>query len=436
VHESVDAEGHSVHEPFDPFATGEAAYAMIETVEHSEGFPSQPSVDRSEWLLDPSLVHLNHGSFGATPKAVLSARRDWTNRLEADPTGFFVDEFFPALDATRLRLSAFLDADPDGLAFVTNATTGVNVALAAVASRLRPGDEILLTDHTYNACRQAAEAIAGRTGVRVVVARIPFVAVSPDAVVAAVLGAVTARTRVALLDHVTSPTALVFPIERLVEALEPDIMVIVDAAHAPGMVPMCLRTSPASFVTGNLHKWVMAPKGAAFIHIRSDIRPHVDPLVIGHGWNATARATGDRFRQLFDWPGTFDPTAWLSVDAALDFGDRQPGGWPGLMSRNHTLVLAARRLLVDRLGLVVDVPSGMIGSMASIRVPSTLSRDADEQRPADRLRQRLRLEYGIVVPVVPWPDDGACLLRISAAPYNRPEDYSTLADALTRLLPD
>jgi isopenicillin-N epimerase len=385
------------------------------------------------WILDPEVTYLNHGAFGACPGPVLEAQQRWRRELEANPNRWFLESYVPALDAARAVLGAFLGADPAGLVFVRNATEGVNAVIRSLEPDLRPGDELLVTDHAYNACRNALEVAAERTGARLVVAHVPFPITSSDEAFEAILGAATDRTRLALVDHVTSATALILPIDRIVAALEPRVRVLVDAAHAPGMVALHLDETAASFTAGNCHKWLCAPKGAAFLHVRADLRERIVPTVISHGWNRVFRPSASRLHALFDWAGTSDPTAWLSVpDAIATVGGLLPGGWPEVMARNHELALAARDLLSAALGVAAPAPDEMIGAMAALPLPESspagraiLSDWADEDPLGDRLRRR-----GIEVPVMPWPAPPRRLLRVSAQLYNRLEDYERLAEAV------
>ncbi|MGH6691474.1 MAG: aminotransferase class V-fold PLP-dependent enzyme, partial [Gammaproteobacteria bacterium] len=236
------------------------------------------------WPLDPDVGFLNHGSFGACPTEVLRYQQVLRNELEAGPVRFLSRELDDRLDAARAALAAFVGADPDDLGFVVNATTGINAVLRSLS--FKPGDELLTTDHAYNACRNTLNFVAAREGVQVVVATVPFPLASPDEVVEAVLAQVTRRTRLAMLDHVTSPTGLVLPLERLIAELSArGIEVLVDGAHAPGMLPLDLGTLGATYYSGNCHKWICAPKGSAFLWVRRDCQAYVHPATISHGAN-------------------------------------------------------------------------------------------------------------------------------------------------------
>ena len=386
----------------------------------------------SAWLLELGVDHLNHGGFGACPIPVLEAQQRWRDRMEADPTRFMTADLPPAVSAARMALGGFVGAAESGLVFVPNATAGVNAVLRTMEPELGRGDEIVVSSHTYNACRNAAEVSAARTGAVVVTAPVPFPIASPDDAVAAVLDVVSGRTRLVLLDHVASPTALVMPVERIVSLLEPEVPVLVDGAHAPGMVPVALDDLGASFAVGNCHKWMCAPKGAGYLQVRADRRESVVPPVVSHGWNQPLGEGDSRFHALFDWPGTSDLTPWLVVPDVIEFvASLHPDGWPGVMAANRQLSLAARRLLCDRLGLDAPAPEEMLGSMTTIAIPG----DPPDGRPGqpDPLMSELRAE-GIVVPVFGWPGIAGRLLRVSAHRYNSLEQYERLADTLVGML--
>ena len=237
---------------------------------------------REHWLLEDGLAFLNHGSFGACPRVVMDEQSRLRAEMERNPVRFLWREIGDRLDAARAELARFIGADAEELAFVANATTAVNSVLRSF--ELQPGDEILVTDHGYNACNNVAAECARRSGAKVITARIPLPIAGPEQAVTAIVAAVTPRTRLVLVDHVTSPTAIVLPVAEIVRELEPrGIAVFVDGAHAPGMLPLDLRTLRPSFYTGNLHKWVCAPRGAGFIFVRRDRQAGVHPAVISHG---------------------------------------------------------------------------------------------------------------------------------------------------------
>jgi len=382
------------------------------------------------WNLDPEVVHLNHGSFGACPVEVLELQAELRAEMEANPVAFMLRRYQPELEESRAALAAFVGADPQGLVFVPNATYGVNSVLRSIEHRLGPGDELLVTTHTYNACRNAVEVTAERVGASVVVADIPFPIAGPSDAVTAVLEVVSEQTAFVLLDHVTSPTALVLPIDDIVAGLDPSVMVMVDGAHAPGMVDVDLASLGVDFYTGNCHKWICSPKGAGFLWVAE---PHRDQMVgasISHGHNDGWPASGSRFHAQFDWTGTDDPTARLCVARSLEvMGSHVTGGWDDLRTANRELVLAGREVVLNALGLAAPAPASMIGSIASIPVPPE-----PEATPSifDPLTTALHTDHAIEVPVFAWPASPHRLLRVSAQRYNSLADYQALAVALRR----
>ncbi|MBD2103297.1 aminotransferase class V-fold PLP-dependent enzyme [Leptolyngbya sp. FACHB-261] len=385
------------------------------------------------WFLDPAITFLNHGSFGACPKAVLAVQQELRLRLEQEPVRFFVRDLGDLLAEARQALAEFIGADPEALTFVPNATTGVNTVLRSL--RFEPGDELLVTNHEYNACCNALNFVAAQTGAQVVVASIPFPLESSEQVVAAVLSQVSARTKLALLDHITSQTGLILPLEQLVKALtERGVETLVDGAHAPGMVPLNLQSLGATYYTGNCHKWLCAPKGAAFLFVQPERQAEIHPLAISHGANFPL-LDRSRFRLEFDWTGTTDPTSYLCVPEAIRFmGALLPGGWPQLMVQNRAKVLAARRLLSDALSIPLPCPDEMIGSLATLPLPDGSTELPKPPLYLDPLQEALMDSFGIEVPVISWPARPKRLLRISAQLYNTPAQYQLLAKALAGLL--
>ncbi len=348
--------------------------------------PRAPHADA--WALDPDVVFLNHGSFGAVPRAALAMQAELRAEMEGNPLAFLDRGLAARLEAARSRVAAFVGADPDDLAFVANATHGVATVLRSL--RFGPGDEIVATDHEYNAALNMARFAAAREGARLVLARIPLPVSGPDDVVERVLASVSPRTRIVLVSHVTSPTALVLPVARLVEILEGQgIPVLVDGAHAPGMLPLDLDALGASFYTGNLHKWLCSPRGAAFLHVRRDRQAAIQPLAISHGANDPSPGRSP-FRKVFDWTGTLDPTPFLAAPAALDAIDGLvAGGWPAVMDRNRRLAVEARRLLVAAAGRPALAPERMLGSMAALELPPDPGFAGRGATIADPLQARL-----------------------------------------------
>ncbi len=377
----------------------------------------------SHWGLDPAVFYLNHGSFGACPTAVLDAQAALRLEMEREPVDFLSAKLPARLNAARDTFAAFLGAAPSDLVFVTNATAGVNAVLRSI--EFERGDELLLTNHTYAACRKTADFVALKTGARVVVAHLPFPCRDEEDIIAPILGAVSSRTRLALLDHVTSPTALILPLARLIAELDVrGIDTLVDGAHAPGMIPLALSELGAAYYTGNAHKWLCAPKGAAFLHVRRDRHENLHPNVISHGYSAG-------FRAEFDWTGTFDPTPWLCVPESLRFmGALLPGGWPEVMSRNRALVLQARDVLLDGTGIDAPCPQSMIGSMASLPLdqasPGSPAHGLDCQGLHDWFRAR-GVETWLHANPVP-------LLRLSAQLYNDLDQFKLLGRLLEEAL--
>ena len=387
---------------------------------------------REHWLLDPDVIYLNHGSFGATPRIVLEAQDEFRRRMEEEPVSFLVRELEPLLDATRAELGRFLGASPDDLAFVPNATTGVNSVLRSLD--LRSGDELLVTSHEYNACRNTLDFVAEHAGAKVIVVDIPFPIASPDDVIDRIITATSHRTRILLVDHITSQTALVFPIDRIVrEMTSRGVDTLVDGAHVPGMLPLEIRSIGSAYYAGNLHKWVCAPKGAGFLYVREDRQSAVHPAITSHGANST-RTDRSRFHLEFDWTGTFDPTPWLAVSSALQFlPSLVTGGWPEVMRRNHELALRARDILCHALSIEKPAPDSMLGSMAAVPLPDGTA-DAAPSLYGDALQDVLFERFSIEVPVVPWPQPPKRVLRVSAQLYNQAEEYDALASALRTLL--
>jgi len=381
------------------------------------------------WPLDPAVDYLNHGSFGACPKAILEKQAELRHKLEREPVDFFIRALPGLLAEARAALAKFVGADGDDLALVPNATAGVNAVVRSLA--FSPGDELLTTDHAYAACTKTLDYAAARTGARVVVAPVPFPLRGEEDVIGPILAAVTPKTRLAMLDHVTSPTALVFPIERLVAELSArGVDTLVDGAHALGMIPLDLTRLGAAYYTANAHKWLCVPKGAAFLHVRKDRQKGLHPIAISHGY-----AGGEaRFKDEFDWTGTDDPTATLCLPDCIAFlGGLLPGGWAELMATNHALALKARAAICKALNVASPAPESMLGAMASVPLPvsgpTTPARSLGREALADWMRAR-----GVEPWFYDWPAGRGKLVRVSAQLYNTEEQFVRLAGLLVEAL--
>jgi isopenicillin-N epimerase len=373
--------------------------------------PSLP--DASAWTIDPDLAYLNHGGFGATPISVLRVQREWQAAMERNPVDFLVRKLPDLLESVRRRVAMFLGADPEGVAFVDNATTGTQTVIGQV--RLAAGDEVLTTDHCYPAVLAQLQRAVAAAGASLRIVPIPLPAASNAAIAAAVLSGLRARTRLVIVDHVASCSGLVFPVKEILAHCHSDgVPVLVDGAHAAGMLPVDLGRLGADFWVGNMHKWVCAPKASAVLHIGPQWRDTMRPLVASHGV-----ALG--YQPAFDWTGTRDPTPILAVPAALDFFDRL--GWPAVRQHNNDLVCQGAEHVAERIGASYASPDGQDGSMRVVPLPASLT-----EAEARALETRLQAEHGVVVPVTshggrPW-------LRVSAQLYNTLQDYERLADAL------
>ena len=394
---------------------------------------NQPAVDPGLFPLDPEITFLNHGSFGCCPLAVLQYQQELRLRLERQPVQFLLRELESLLDEARNSLSAFVGARADDLVFVNNATTGVNTVLRSL--EFKPGDELLVSNHGYNACRNALQFVAEKNGAKVVVVEFPFPLESPDEITKAVLEKVTDKTRLLLIDHITSPTGLVLPIEGIIDQLnQRGIDTMVDGAHAPGMIPLNLNKLGAAYYSGNCHKWICAPKGSGFLHVREDLQEAIRPLTISHGANSP-RTDRSRFQLEFGWMGTSDPTAMLSVPTAIEYmRSLLPGGWVEIMERNRKLALAARKEICLTFNQPLPSPDCMIGSLASIQLQDSKETDSVLARnQSTKWQNELIARCKVEVPIVPWPAHPKRLVRISAQVYNFMAQYELLAEGLKEL---
>ncbi|MDA0841286.1 MAG: aminotransferase class V-fold PLP-dependent enzyme [Planctomycetota bacterium] len=392
-----------------------------------------PSKFARYFPLEPDLVFLNHGSFGSCPLAVLEKQQELRNRMERQPVQFLVRDLESLLNAARIELANFVGANPDCLVFVLNVTSAANAVLRSL--EFEPGDELLTTDHEYNACKNILDFVAKRSDARVVVAPVPFPISNPSEITEALLAAVTNRTRIALVDHVTSQTGMVFPAREIVHALhERGVDTFIDGAHAPGMLPLDLQDLGAAYYGGNCHKWLCSPKGAGFLYVREDKQDSILPTSISHGYNRGATEHSALWNQFF-WRGTDDPTAFLCVPESLKFmGELLPGGWKELMKRNHELALWGQTEICNTLGILPPCPPEMVGAVAPVKLPDSTTEDPVTFLYGSPLQDKLLDPYKIEVPIIPWPSRRSRIARLSAQIYNTPEQYIHFAQALKQLL--
>lgn len=382
------------------------------------------------WLLDRAVTYLNHGTVGATPRAVLDAQHAWQRRIEAQPAAFLFRDMMrvtrdrPGQPRLLLRQAAdavgqFVGARGDDLVFVDNASTGINAVLRAVA--LAPGDEVVVLDQAYGAVTKAAEFVARAAGARVVVAATPFPppADGDSAYAEAVERALTSRTRLAVLDHISSETALTLPIAAMIARCRArGVPVLVDGAHAPGAIALDIASLGADWYVGNLHKWAFAPRACAFLWAAPARHEALHPTVISWG-------LGEGLAQEFDWTGTRDPSAMLSAPAGLHFM-RDVLGVDAMRAWNHDLAWRMAHALAARWGRPFDTPESMVGCMASVALPARIDALGADAAPA--LKDWLYLERRIEAQVLAIR--GRPHVRLAAQVYNDETDFERLADAV------
>jgi isopenicillin-N epimerase len=380
---------------------------------------------KSYFLLDPDVVYLNHGSFGATPRPVFDRYQEWQRRLERQPVRFIESRLTRHLQHAREALGRYVGADGDDLLFVPNATFAVN--LVARSLDLGPGDQVLASDHEYGACDAMWLYLSRRQGFDYVrwPVDLPESASAPGDLAEHIWQGVTPRTRLIFLSHITSPTAVELPVAALcARAREAGILTLIDGAHAPGQMPLDLAAVGADFYAGNCHKWLCAPKGSGFLFARRERQDMVEPLVIGWGLSPERGFHfGSQYLDRHQWLGTNDLAAYLAVPAAIDFLAEHD--WPNVWPRCHRLLTRAIEGIGRITGLPPFYPSHCFyHQMAVAPLPAI----AD----ARAFRRRLYDEYRIEAPVTTWR--GHPLLRLSVQAYNEPSDIGALLDALERMM--
>lgn len=374
---------------------------------------------KKHFLLNPEIVFLNHGSFGACPEPVFQAYQEWQRELEWQPVEFLGRRHDTLMNEARAALADYVGSDLDDLVFVPNATAGVNVVARGLATLLGPDDEILTTDHEYGACSNAWTYVCDQTGARYIQQPIPLPVTTSEAFVEQLWAGVTPKTRVIYLSHITSPTALIFPIEAVIRrAREAGIITVVDGAHAPGQIPLDMRAIDADFYTGNCHKWMCTPKGSAFLYTRREYHHLLMPLIIS--WGCTP---GSTYVQRLQAQGTRDLAPYLAVPAAIKFFEEYR--WDDVRAYCHGLILEARARLNELTGLAPIAPDPDLwhSQLVMLRLP-----------PCDlnALKTSLYDDYHIEIPMIDW--NGNQGLRVSIQGYNTRADVDTLVKALAQLL--
>jgi isopenicillin-N epimerase len=377
---------------------------------------------RDLFMLDPQVTYFNHGSFGATPRPVFERYQYWQQELERQPTHFFGQRARDLMEQSRSVLAEYLGTSSQNLAFVTNATAGINVVVHS--QKLQPGDEVLSTNHEYGALDRTWQFLAQKQGFKYINQTIPLPVTTANAFVDRLWEGVTDRTRIIFLSHITSPTALIFPVEEVCRrARAQGIVTVVDGAHAPGQTPIRLDDMAADYYSGNLHKWLCAPKGTAFVYARPEVQPTIEPLIVSWGWEQGKQSAAP-LSDYVEWQGTRDLSAFLAVPAAIEFFREH--NWPAVQDACH-------RLLVETVAKIADISDvepispltrQWISQMASAPIPG----DVD----CGKLYQFLKEEYNIEIPVLTW--NSHKLVRISMQAYNTPKDAQNLVTGISRFL--
>jgi len=378
---------------------------------------------KTEFLLNPDIIFLNHGSFGACPKPVFEVYQTWQRELECQPVEFLGRRFIDLMAGARDALAHFLGVGADDVVFFTNPTTAAN--MIARNLDLKPGDEILTTDHEYGAMDRTWRYIGAKTGAKYVQQPIPLPLSNQDDFVDQLFLGLTPYTRIVFISHISSPTALIFPIKEVCRrAREAGLITIVDGAHAPGQIPLDLSDLGADLYIGACHKWLCAPKGAAFLYARPNLQPRLEPLVVSWGYE-NEKPGNSQFIDYHEWQGTRDVAAFLSVPAAIQYqNDRN---WPDIRARCHQMASQTRQrvnLLNGQESICPDSPD-WFAQMATIRLPANIG--------TERLKEDLYRDFHIEVPILQWQNQP--MMRVSFQAYNNQSDADALLEALACLLP-
>jgi isopenicillin-N epimerase len=380
----------------------------------------RPSL-KDEFLLDPEVIFLNHGSFGACPRPVFAAYQQWQLELEREPVDFIGRRRGTLLAEARARLAEYIGAEADEVVYFPNPTTAANMIVRSL--KLGPEDEVLATDHEYGAMERTWHFYASQKGYRYTRRSMPLPMTTPAQFVEDFWAGVTENTRVIFISHITSPTALIFPIQDICRrARAAGILTIIDGAHAPGQISLNMHALGADFYIGAAHKWLCAPKGSAFLYARPEVQSWLLPLVVSWGYESTA-PSASRFIDYHEFQGTRDFAAHLATPAAIQF--QAEHDWPAVRAECHGLARAARERINALTGLEAICPdsSEWFGQVAAIRLPPT---------DFGRLGTQLWEQYHIEIPLVFWNDQH--FVRVSCQAYNSEADIQALVSALSELL--
>ncbi|KAG5752478.1 hypothetical protein H9Q70_004859 [Fusarium xylarioides] len=384
-----------------------------------------------EWQIKKDIIYLDNGAFGSFPKSVVEKQKNIRQSIEENPHEFFERSYVSGLEASRRSLAGFLHVDYRDIFLLPGATHAMNVVIQSL--RFNPDDEILTTNVAYSSVRMVLDHVAKRDSAHIVVVDMPLLVTGPEDVMQRILAGVTTRTRFAVIDHIPSRTGLMLPAKQIVKELESrGIDTLIDGAHAPGMVQLDLEDINAAYYVANCHKWMCAPRGIGFLHVRRDRAQNIKPLVIARSPYVVGKSKHSVLEHNFGWMGTYCPSAMLSLPSAIDhLNTVMPGGYSGLTSRNHNLAVLARRIVCKAIGVDIPCPDIMIAAMATIPLPDSPGPEQEGMLP---IQQALWKEHGIVIPVYSWPSYPKRVVRLSAQAYNTLDQYIKLADCLRIVL--
>lgn len=375
---------------------------------------------KSQFLLDPEIIFFNHGSFGATPLSVFKIYQEWQHRLEQQPVEFLGRNYHDLINEARQSLSDYLGTKPENIVFVPNATTGINIAARSLS--LKKGDVVLSTDHEYGAMDRTWHYLSKAHGFTYQNSSITLPIQSSSSFVDELFSHVNSNTRVIFLSHITSPTSLIFPIKEVCrKAHELGLLTVIDGAHAPGQIPLALDDLDADIYTGNCHKWLCAPKGSAFLYVRPELQPKMDPLIVSWGYESETPGEST-FQDFFEWTGTRDISAYLSVPAAIQFQAKNE--WPEVRQYCHELASQTLSWFASRFQIPSLYSSALdYAQMVTIPLPDKV--------PGDELKKRLYGQYHIEIPVIEW--SGRLFIRLSIQAYNTEEEVDFLKKAIDEI---